>query len=97
MEHSNTGNDIPGNEWLFNEEDPINASPDRTNADTEGFGTDPGERAYFAQGSHLGDPDRDRDEETDDEELADWGNTDPLDQPGDLPDPMDPSGPGSAV
>ena len=42
------------------------------------------------------DPDE---ENTDDEEneadAADWGNTDPLSTP--LPDPMDPSGPGSAV
>jgi len=32
-----------------------------------------------------------------DDEPGDWGNVDPLDSPMSLPDPMDPSGPGSAV
>jgi hypothetical protein len=33
----------------------------------------------------------------DDDEPGDWGNVDPQSHPGGLPDPMDPSGPGSAV
>jgi|GEM_PF-2733556 len=39
----------------------------------------------------------DEDADNEEDENTDWGATDPLDAPGSLADPMDPSGPGSAV
>jgi len=95
MENENQNESYPRNEWLFSKEQ-RNATPSPAQDDVKGFGTDPGERAYFASVARHDDPD-DEDAEESEEELTDWGATDPLDQPGNLPDPMDPSGPGSAV
>lgn len=73
---------------------------DLRDAQTQGFGSDTGERAYIATPQNT---DKDREDDDDDDvnededESSDWGNVDPLDAPGSLPDPMDPSGPGSAV
>lgn len=43
------------------------------------------------------DEDVNEDDDADDDEPADWGHTDPAEGHSPFPDPMDPSGPGSAV
>lgn len=43
------------------------------------------------------DPDEEEEEDEDDDYIGDWGHTDPAEGNSPFPDPMDPSGPGSAV
>lgn len=85
--HKNAaGND---NQWQH-EDSYEDDAPDYL-ADSSDFGLEPDER-YASED----DPDDEYEEgDDDDEELEDWGHTDPSDTP--MPDPMDPSGPGSAV
>lgn len=67
----------------------------KTQHTPENPGQDP---ALFngADASFRPDPETPETPENEDEP-ADWGDVDPLDPPMSIPDPMDPSGPGSAV
>lgn len=69
---------------------------DLRKAQTQGFGSDEGERSYMSAKPTDDRDDDDDENEEEEEENTDWGHTDPQDHPG-PPDPMDPSGPGSAV
>jgi hypothetical protein len=110
MENKNMGNPNdaynPNEDWrkTENNDEQLRTSgsehKELRDAQVQGFGTDPGERAYLAANPNPDDSNRNNDDEDEDEnedDTTDWGNVDPLDTPGDLPDPMDPSGPGSAV
>jgi type II secretory pathway pseudopilin PulG len=105
MENRNTGNANdaynPNSEWISDEnrdsqvqgatEDQLNslsAAEDSYNASSQ--------TRYTSDARDDDDKADDNEEENDDDD-TDWGTVDPLDAPGSLPDPMDPSGPGSAV
>ena len=108
MENTNNRNankdNNPSNEWLFAQktdghaQDETDQNDDVRSTAAEGFGPDAGERAYLA-GNHqnVNSDDDDEEEENDENADTDWGEVDPLENPGRLSDPMDPSGPGSAV
>jgi hypothetical protein len=70
----------------------------------EGSYTEDADEILYADGGDDGkdeddekDEEDEEDKEEDDDELEDWGNVDPLSNPGGIPSDMDPSGPGSAV
>jgi len=100
--NANDGNN-PNNEWLFaeknegNTEENTGQKEDVRAVAADGFGPDAGERAYVAGNHQNGNSDDDDDDEKDENADTDWGSVDPQENPGKLPDPMDPSGPGSAV
>lgn len=75
------------NQWQEPSSEPQRFSPEEDEID------------YRNLDSRYADRNGDDEDESqnDEEDLTDWGSTDPLDAPGNLPDPMDPSGPGSAV
>lgn len=52
---------------------------------------------YPDRNLYRADDPKEKEDTEDDDEPSDWGETDPLDPPMSMPDPMDPSGPGSAV
>ena len=82
----------------YSEQPSADESVDLRSAEAGGYGLDAND-TFYATTHHDDDKERDNKEDDDDneEENTDWGTTDPLDPPGNLPDPMDPSGPGSAV
>lgn len=109
METRNTGDtNNPNPEWI-SEENRDKQVQGATEEQIESLSAaeanydNPNDERLFADASgNDGDDDDDDDaDEEDDNEKEDanddWGTVDPLDPPGSLPDPMDPSGPGSAV